>query len=335
MPRLQLETPAARVSVLSLGGTIFMEHVAGEKAAPSQRADLVGTSLVEGIAVEHRAIANVGSPSIRRAMLRDALAAAEEAIAGGAKGVVVTHGTDTLEETAFLLNRYWRREEPLIVTGAMRPANAAGADGPANLRDAVFAAASDDARGLGVMVCFDGALHLADRVTKNHSRSVDAFVSEPSGPVGLVAHEGIKFLYEPPTEPWRPSGGEIGQEHTVFQVALGLFDDGEVLDALSPQTLDGLVIIGSGMGHVAAPAVARIRRLTDAGVPVVVATRVPQGGTSSRHYDYPGSEVDLIANGAVMAGTLPPHKARLLLSALIEDGADANRITEVFARYSL
>lgn len=332
----QPSPPRDRVVVLSLGGTIAMtQDDSGLRATPDAgHGARLANPVIGGVAVEHQEVANVGSPSVRPEHLREVLHRAHRAIDDGAVGVVLTHGTDTLEESAFLLNRYWDREAPLVLTGAMRPANAPGADGPANLRDAVRTAAAPGARGLGVLAVFDALVHLADRVTKSSSRSVDAFVSEPSGPIALVAEEDLRLLYRP-TERTGLAGTALPTAlPRVAVLALGIGDDAELLDHLTPGDLDGLVISGVGMGHVPAAAVPRLRSCIDGGVPVVVATRVATGGTSNRHYDYPGSEVDLIANGVVMAGALPPQKARLLLQTLLADSADAERLRAEFAAFS-
>lgn len=328
--------PRARVALLSLGGTIFMtQDLTGLRAAPdaSAGADLART-LIDGVAVGHTEVANVGSPSVTAAHLREVLELARAAVDGGASGVVLTHGTDTLEESAFVLNRYWDREAPLVLTGAMRPANAPGADGPANLRDAVRTAAAPSARGLGVLAVFDAMVHLADRVTKTSSRSVDAFASEPSGPVALVDEEDLRLVYRPLDRTALIGGDLPATLPRVPSLVSGIGEDLALLDSLTPGAIDGLVIAGAGMGHVSADAVPRVRALTDAGVPVVVATRVATGGTSTRHYDYPGSEVDLIANGAVMAGALPPQKARLLLQVLLSSGAQQDRVRRTFEAYA-
>lgn len=330
---------AARVQLLSLGGTIFMHQDAdGQGAVPSAdagarlAAGLRGAGGEGGVELVHEEIANVSSGSVRPSHLRTVLQRARAAVDAGARGVVLTHGTDTLEETAFLLNRFWDRDAPLVVTGAMRPANAAGADGPANLQDAAFAASSPLARGLGVLVAFDGALHLADRVTKASSRSVSAFASEPSGPVALVDGPLLRPLFPAPTRPALVDGDLPAELPTVATVMSGLGDDLALLDA--PATgLRGLVVAGAGMGHVAAGAVPRLTALLEAGVPVVLATRVASGGTSETHYAYPGAGADLVARGIVMAGLLSPQKARLLLQVLLASGADAAAIREAFAGF--
>ncbi|MCS6711723.1 asparaginase [Brachybacterium sp. EF45031] len=310
------------------------QDASGLRATPGGAGDAPITTTIAEAVVTHRPVANIGSPSVRPAHLRQVLELAHEALDAGATGVVLTHGTDTLEESAFLLNRHWERPEPLVVTGAMRPANAPGADGPANLRDAVRTALAPSARGLGVLAVFDGLVHLADRVTKTSSRSVDAFHSEPSGPVALVAEEDLHLVYRPTDRPCTRPELLPAMLPRVPVVALGLGDDGEILDHLSAASADGLVIAGVGMGHVPAAAVPRLRALIDAGVPVVVATRVAEGGTSDRHYDYPGSEIDLLANGAIMAGALPAQKARLLLQVLLSRGADTAQLRDAFSAYA-
>ena len=323
-----------RVHIVALGGTIAMQQAApGAHASPGAAGRV--PSPVAGVEVTEEQVANVGSPSLTVAHVAAALAAAERAVAEGAVGVVLTHGTDTLEETAFLLSRLWAHTAPLVITGAMRPANAAGADGPANLRDAILTATAPSARGLGVLVVFNGMLHLGDRVTKVSSRSVDAFDSVPSGPIGVVHTDDVRLVYRPDAPPLRlldsavhapdgacASGGVLPDALPVVPIlGTGLGDDGVLLSLIlaADSPVRGVVIDGAGMGHVPAGHMRPIRELLARGIPVVVATRIPDGGTSTYHYAYPGSEVDLISAGAIMAGSLSAHKARLLLQMLIAD----------------
>ena len=327
-----------RVQVLSLGGTIFMhQDAAGQGAVPSDAAGAaLMAGLVEGVDLAHEEIANVSSSSVTPAHLGAVLERARAAVDAGARGVVLTHGTDTLEESAFLLNRYWDREAPLVLTGAMRPAHAPGADGPAHLHDAVRTAAAPSARGLGVLVVFDGGVHLADRVTKTSSRPVSAFSSEPSGPVALVDGAELLPLHRG-LDRRAVLGGDLPSVLPRVPVIMsGLGEDLALLELLPAAGAAGVVVVGAGMGHVAGAAVAPMRALVDAGVPVVVATRVASGGTSEHHYAYPGAGADLVAQGIVMAGALPPQKARLLLQALLADGAGADpaAIREVFAGFA-
>lgn len=346
------------VALLSLGGTIFMsQDAAGGNARPDDGAgERLLTTLGDGVAITSQSLANISSSDVRPHHLAAVLAHARAAVDAGADGVVLTHGTDTLEETAFLLERYWDREAPLVVTGAMRPASDLGADGPANLRDAVRTATAPSARGLGVLVAFDGHAHLADRVTKASSRSVSAFVSEPSGALAIIEQDDLRLLHRPLPRAARPLGpagvvpqgsaaggvlpgtaaGGVPPEQlpAVPVLTAGLDEDLELLDHLPTELLRGLVIAGVGMGHVSPAAMPRLRRLLAAGVPVVVAARTFSGGTSTHHYAYPGSEVDLLEAGAVMAGLLPAAKARLLLQVLLAEGTEADRIREAFGDFA-
>ncbi|MGP9538246.1 asparaginase [Brachybacterium sp. AOP43-C2-M15] len=323
------------VTLLSLGGTIFMTEDAAGGARPDDGAGerLLATT---GGEVELTALplANTSSSDVRPHHLRTVLEHARAAVDGGADGVVLTHGTDTLEETAFVLGRYWDREAPLVVTGAMRPASDLGADGPANLRDAVRTAAAPSARELGVLVVFDGHAHLADQVTKASSRSVSAFASTPSGPLAIVEQQDLRLLHRPLPRAALLPGAPPDRFPAVPLLTAGLDEDLSLLDHLPAEELRGLVVAGVGMGHVSPVAMPRLRRVLGAGVPVVVAARTAHGGTSTHHYSYPGSEVDLLAAGAVMSGLLPAPKARLLLQALLADGASADSIRGAFAAFA-
>lgn len=332
-----------RVALLSLGGTIFMtQDASGAGARPD---DGAGERLLATVAGEVELVpvplANVSSSDVRPHHLRAVLEQACAAVDGGASGVVLTHGTDTLEETAFVLERCWDREAPLVLTGAMRPASDVGADGPANLRDAVRTATAPSARGLGVLVVFDGHAHLADQVTKASSRSVSAFASVPSGPLAIVAQDDaivaqddLRLLQRPLPRAARCSGSLPDRLPAVPVLTAGLGEDLSLLDHLPAEELCGLVVAGVGMGHVSPAAMPRLRRLLAAGVPVVVAARPGTGGTSTHHYAYPGSEVDLLEAGAVMAGLLPAAKARLLLQLLLAEGASPEARRASFAAFA-
>ena len=330
---------ASAITLLTLGGTIFMaQDSEGGHAVPDAAAGerLRGT-LLDGVDLTSREIANVSSSDVRPRHLREVLEHARRAVDEGADGVVLTHGTDTLEETAFVLNRYWDREAPLVVTGAMRPASAPGADGPANLRDAVATAAAPSARGWGVLVVFDGHVHLADQATKASSRSVSAFASSPSGPFAKVDEGDLHLLHRPFDRVARVAQAESVPPNRFPAVPIltaGLDEDLTLLDHVPARSIAGLVIAGVGMGHVSPAAMPRLRRLLDAGTPVVVATRIASGGTSTYHYAYPGSEVDLLDAGALMAGFLPPAQARLLLQVLLADDAGPDQIRESFEAYA-
>ncbi|HEX7351073.1 asparaginase [Brachybacterium sp.] len=343
--RAHSDSARSKIALLSLGGTIFMsQDASGGNARPDAAAgERLLATVAGGAEIFTQSLANVSSSDVRPHHLRSVLEHARAAVDDGAAGVVLTHGTDTLEETAFLLERYWDREAPCVVTGAMRPASDLGADGPANLRDAIRTATAPSARGLGVLVVFDGHAHLADQVTKASSRSVSAFASEPSGPLAIIEDDDLRLLHAPLPRPLPHDVAGCGlllpglppdRLPAVPVLTAGLDEDFELLDHLPRDQMQGLVIAGVGMGHVSPAAMPRLRRLLGAGVPVVVASRAFSGGTSTHHYAYPGSEVDLLEAGAVMAGLLPAVKARLLLQTLVHGDASAAQIRASFEVYA-
>ncbi len=322
------------VSVGAMGGTIAMRSAAGGRPLePGLDADALVAS-VPGLAtvaqVRAHSLCNVSSPSVTFEHVLEAAAWAAGEVDRGARGVVLTHGSDTLEETAYLLDLLWSRPEPLVVTGAMRGSDKAGADGPANLLAAVVTACEPRLRGTGALVVMADEIHLADRVSKTHATAAGAFASPWGGAVGRV-EEGRVVLDLLPAQ--ARSGALAVQPGPPARVALvetGLGDDGDLVRLAVDGGYDGVVVAGSGAGHVSTTA-ADVLEWAVGRVPVVVASRTGAGRTAVRSYGYPGGEVDLMARGVVMAGALSPRKSRLLLWALIGSGSDRAGIEREFA----
>jgi L-asparaginase len=285
-------------------------------------------------------IANITTASLQRlpsASLRfdDLLAAldwAEQQIAQGARGVVLTQGTDTIEESAFLLDLYWRRPEPLIVTGAMRAPLAAGADGAANLLAAVQTAIDQASTGRGVLVVMNDTVHSARWVSKSDTLAVQAFVSSDGGVAGRLVEGRPAYFHAPAPRPLplaRPSGG--WPKVALVMAALG--DDGELAEAAVANGYAAIVVAAFGAGHVSFGFAERVSVLVGQ-VPVVIASRAAHGSTTTRTYGYVGSEIDLARRGAVLAGWLSPLKARLLVTALLGAGIAPNALGEALANWS-
>jgi L-asparaginase len=307
------------VAIGALGGTIASTSNDGTEVVPTLSAEALATAvpgLEHTATVRAETLASLPSPSLDEPTIVRTLAWAQAAVDAGARGVVVTQGTDTLEESAYLLDLFWDRPEPLVVTGAMRSPQAAGADGPANLLAAVRCALTSGSRERGVLVAFDDELHQARWVAKTDSMSTSAFRSAVFGPIGRCV-EGEVVYGVPPVRvpPLRLSPGQEAGDPRVPLVATYLGDDGYVLDAIRAEDVDGVVIAGFGAGHVSARMAEAVGRLARQ-VPVVFASRTGSGPTGRAMYGYPGSEIDLLARGAVGAGWLSPVKARLLLWAL-------------------
>jgi L-asparaginase len=239
--------------------------------------------------------------------------------ARGVDGIVVVQGTDTIEETAYLLDLYHHGPQPLVVTGAMRNPTMAGPDGPANLLAAVQTANSDDARNRGATVVLADEIHAAHRVRKTHSTAGSTFQSPNGGPLGYIV-EGRPRLLNARTSRIAVPAPTRRPLPRVALIAVTLADDGLLVDALVDQ-VDGAVIAGFGVGHVPSWLVARLEALAMS-VPVVLASRTNAGPVLAGTYGFAGSERDLLGRGLISAGFLDPFKARVLLHALMAAGAD-------------
>lgn len=258
-----------------------------------------------------------------------AIARAALAVAQTGRGVVITHGTDTLEETAVLCDVLHGRSEPIVLTGAIRPSSAAGADGPANLLDAVAAAGAPQTRDLGVLVAFAGELHAARAVRKVSSISSAAFGSPATGPLGTVA-EGRVLIAARPLRPVAPLPVPDALDARVPIVPTYLGDDGAGLRAALRDGADAIVFVALGAGHVA-PAVLAALREAAARVPVALTVRPERGVLLHATYGFAGAEGDLRASGALPAAALSPQAARMVLLAGAGAGAGRGALSKALA----
>lgn len=242
-----------------------------------------------------------------------ALAAEIDGSTGGTRppdGVVVTQGTDTLEETAFALDLLCRTDRPIVVTGAMRTPAQPGADGPANLLASCRTAAAPHARGYGVLVVLDDTIHAARFVGKRHTSRPSAFVSEPAGPVGWIAEDRVRL----PLRPRQRVHLDVPADAPSPRVALVTATVGDDLDHLDHLAgFDGVIVEAFGAGHLPAVVVDRLSAVAER-LPVVLASRTGAGEVFRGTYGFAGSERDLLSRGLVPAGALDGPKARLLLA---------------------
>lgn len=296
---------------------------------------LTGEALVSEVP-QIAGVAEVSAESFRQASsgelkVEDLVELAAEISAridGGAAGAVVTQGTDTIEETSFVLDLLVDREAPVVVTGAMRNPTLLGADGPANLLAAIQVAVSGAARGLGTVVVLNDEIHLARFVRKTHTSNPATFRSDPVGPVGWVS-EGV------PRVVLRPVGGHKvdlsgdAEDHPVALYHVVLGDDGRLLPELEEEGYAGLVVEAMGGGHVPSLMAETLEDLASR-MPVVLASRTGGGEVLRSTYGFVGSEIDLLDRGLIYASHLDGRKARLLLTLLLRSGASREEISETF-----
>lgn len=322
-----------RVAVFSLGGTIAMTGDASGGVVPALSGEQLLAAVpgldATGVRLSVHDFRRLPSASLSFDDLVELAAEIDRQCVNGIDGVVVTQGTDTIEETAFLLDLLHSGTAPVVVTGAMRNPTLAGADGPANLLGAVQTAASPAAKGLGCVVTFADEIHAARFVRKTHSVSVTAFTSPATGPIGHLVEGSVRLLTRPPAG-LHIDSPRLPVSARVPVVAMALDDDGSLLQLLYGQ-VDGVVVAAMGAGHVPAACVEHLAKLADT-VPVVLASRTRAGGTLRETYGFTGSERDLLGRGLIGAGLLDPYKARVLLRLLVGTGAGPRDIAAAFQR---
>ena len=316
---------ARPVRLLAAGGTISMQ---GEHAVPTlDAAGLVAAipELERFPALRAENALGLPGPQISLdqglGLVRQAVAAAS-----GGEGVVITTGTDTLEELAMLCALTYEGDAPIVFTGANRPASAPGADGPANLLDAVALAAAPDAAGLGAVVVFGGEILAATSARKVESTGPSAFASPVAGPLGRVV-EGRIWLHARPLRQTALEPATIAHAVPILSAALG--EDGALLRAAG-QTADGVVIEAFGAGHLTPGMLQALRAVVER-VPVVITVAPERGSMMHATYGFEGSERDVRASGAVCAPFLSARAARIALLCCLGAGLGGDGIAAALA----
>jgi L-asparaginase len=246
-------------------------------------------------------------------------------------GAVVTHGTDTLEETAYLLDLVLNDEKPVVFVGAMRNSSELSWDGPANLRSAVRVAIDPAARGLGVIVVMNDQLIAAAEVTKTHTESTDTFQSRDFGPLGLVDKDRV-IVTRRRLEREHIAINEI-EERPVNVDVIKMYAgaDGRFINFAIDDGARGLVIEALGRGNVTPAALPAIARAIEMNIPVVITSRCPRGRALDT-YAYEGAGRQLRKMGAILGGMLPCQKARIKLTLALGAGWGVERIRGSFEK---
>jgi L-asparaginase len=324
-----------RIHVLATGGTIAGRLVS---AGPRYRAGVLGIEALldavpalRGLAdLSGEQIANIGSQDMDESIWLKLANRADDLLANpGVDGIVITHGTDTLEETACFLDLTVRNPKPIILVGAIRPVGALGADGPANLLDAVAVAANPGSTGRGVLVVMHGSLFEARDVTKVSSSALPAFAAPNSGPLGQVIDGRIHYGHRTGLSPKRLNF-DVSNLDKLPPVGIVYGHIGA--SALSVKALidagyQGIVSAGVGSGNQHRDVLAALGDASGRGLVVVRASRIPSGITLRN------VEVDDNRFGFVAAGVLNPQKARILLQLALTRTRKLEEIQEAFDAY--
>ena len=230
-------------------------------------------------------------------------------------GIVITHGTDTIEETGYLLARTLDLDLPVVITGAMRTSGDPGWDGPRNLTDAVRVASDPGSRNRGVMVAFAGQVFAANQAVKTHTTDLDAFSAPHGAALGTISEAAVQYQT---TATRSKTVAPPGLTARVAMIPVITGDDGELLDRALP-SFDGVVMVGYGTGNCPPGIIPAVRRWLDAGKPVVLASRCIRGEVSAT-YAFPGAGGDLIRLGVLPAGPRAPSQARMELAICLSAG---------------
>ena len=328
--------PKPKIIVVALGGTIASSNKDGKAGVkPSiSGEDLVNNIPAIGTIADTVVLSLLLKPSadLTFSDLEYASKKIIDELEGGADGIVVTQGTDTLEETAYFLNLVIQSNKPVVVTGAMRNPSSVSPDGDLNLLQSVAVACDHKSVGLGTLVVMNGEIHLSSFVQKTHTQNVATFKSPTLGPIGWVSEGKVRVILKPISERmyWPVRNGT---EPIIPIVKSVTGDNAVILSSLSPEKIDGLIIEATGGGHVSAQ-VAKLAIKYCKTIPVILCSRTGSGEVLTHTYSFEGSEMHLIENGVIPSGYLSSVKARVLLYQLLKNGLNIEKIRATFGDLS-
>ena len=320
-----------KIAIIFNGGTISMKIDEKIKAAvPSLSADEI-MSMIPGVEeyaeIEAYTFSSMPSPHMTlETMLKLSKFTTELVERDDIDGVVITHGTDTLEETAYLLDLTVKTKKPVVVTGAMRSGSELGYDGPFNLATSICTAISDEAVGRGVLVCFNGELNSASEVTKANSMALNAFRTPNFGPIGIVDNDNVIF-YRDANHLEKYDVSKIEKQVALIKCVVDM--DSSYIDYLIEKGYGGIVIEALGRGNVPPKMVEGIKKAIELEIPVVVVSRCFEGRVFES-YGYEGGGKQLKNLGVIFGDTLPGQKARIKLILAINSGMNIHEVAKVF-----
>ena len=332
-----------RIHILATGGTIASAYDPAKGGfVPSLSADQLiaaAPDIRKYAVITYEQVANISSADMNPTVwlrLRERANAvlADPAVAG----ILVTHGTDTLEETAYFMDLTIDTDKPVVIVGSQRAASLPDTDGPRNLLNAVRVAVSPEAIGMGTMVVLSGQINAAREVTKTNTIELETFKSPEFGALGVVDVEGVRFYRKPLRRQHiaLPPNPQLGRVEIVNHYA---GNEGLVLRQLlrgpesfgRPPNKDGHVIAGTGLGNVGERMFEAVKEALRLGIPCVVSTRVPTGRQIAL-YASPGAGLSLVRAGCILSDNLSPQKARVLLMVALSVTREPADIKKYFQR---
>lgn len=328
----------ANVHIIATGGTIAGRAASAAATVGYKAGELTIDQLIASVPgldklanLSGKQLCNIDSKDMQEGIWLQLAQCVETAAArDDTDGIVITHGTDTLEETAFFLQLTVKTGKPVVLTGAMRPATAISADGPMNIRQSVQVAADASAKGRGVLVVMNGQIDAPEKVTKVNVNALQAFQSPGSGPLGIIVDEKIFWNNQgivsesQGSRLYFPAGilSQLPSVRIVYGYVGG--DDDLFVKAALQDGVKGLVYAACGNGSVPEKLTGVLKEAADSGVPVVIATRCGGGTvvlskemTSKQHF--------------IAAGPLNPQKAKILLQLALTKTSDVKKIQRIFA----
>lgn len=303
-----------KIAIIFTGGTISMKidpdlHAAVPALTSEEVVNMIPN--IERLAkIEVINYGNIPSPHITPSMMMEIAQLVKETVKrDDITGVVITHGTDTLEETAYLLDLYIKTPKPIVLLGAMRNNSELGYDGSSNLAAGLCTAMSDNAKDMGVLVVMNNEVNAAAEVTKTNTLSLNTFQSPEFGPLGIVDNDEVIF-HRNIISRQHIDSSKLEEKVALIKTASGM--DSDIIDFYIDSEYKGMVIEAFGRGNLPPAMIPGIKRAIESNIPVVMVSRCPTGRVLDS-YGYKGGGKDLRSMGVILGGNLPGQKSRIKL----------------------
>ncbi|MCG3816226.1 L-asparaginase 2 [Photobacterium damselae] len=330
-------TDLPNIKILATGGTIAgagqsateSNYTAGKVGVDALIAAVPDMTKIADISGEQ--VVSIGSQDMNDEVWLKLAKRVNELLAqDDVDGIVITHGTDTMEETAYFLDLTVKSKKPVVLVGAMRPSTAMSADGPVNLYNAVVAATDEDSKGRGVLVTMNDTIFDARDVTKTNTTSVNTFQAPNFGPLGYVHNSDAKYQRSPERKHTTETVFDVSKLTSLPKVGI-VYNYANASDlpvkALIDAKFDGIVSAGVGNGNLYHTVFDQLEKASKDGIMVVRSSRTPTGSTTL------DAEIDDAKYGFVASGTLNPQKARILLMLSLTQTKDYKDVQKMFQYY--